>query len=63
MTLPQLLGKLKKFLLYEITPRRPAEPWSKRGPNISLSVRPKLGRDHRLLDNDVKYLTRDNHLL
>ena len=37
MTLRRLLEKLKKVLLYEMAPRKPREPLSKRGPNISVT--------------------------
>lgn len=43
MTLPQLLGKLKKVLLYEITPKEPASTGKR-------SSRIRLGFSHRPID-------------
>ena len=56
MTLPQLLGKLKKVLLYEIAPRKPREPLSKRGPNISFTFSHRAGDEYRSTNRKYKVL-------
>jgi hypothetical protein len=56
MTLPQLLGKLKEVLLYEIAPRKPREPLSKRGPNISFTFSHSAGDEFRATNRKYKVL-------
>jgi len=49
MTLPQLLGKLKKsFSYYEITPRRPVVPGASVDRTYLYRFGRSFGRDHRL---------------
>jgi hypothetical protein len=62
MTLLQLLGKLKKVLLYEIAPRKPREPLSKRGPNISVTFSNLPSDEYRLKNDTYKVLRRDGSI-
>ena len=56
MKLPQLLAQLKKVLLYEITSRKPHEPLSKRGPNISFTFSHHAGDEYRATNRQHKVL-------
>ena len=56
MKLPRLLAQVKKVLLYEITPREPREPLSKRGPNISFTFSHHAGDEYRATNRKHKVL-------
>ena len=62
MNLPRLLAQVKKVLLYEITPREPREPLSKRGPNISVTSSNLPSDEYRLRNDPYKVLRRDGSI-
>ena len=62
MKLPRLLAQVKNILLYEITPRKPREPLSKRGPNISDTFSNLPSDEYRLRNDTYKVLRRDGSI-
>lgn len=62
MKLTQLLAQVKKVLLYEIAPRKPREPLSNRGPNISVTFSNLPSDEYRLRNDTYKVLRRDGSI-
>lgn len=62
MALRRFLEKVKKVLFYEIAPRKPREPLSKRGPNISDTFSNLPSDEYRLRNDTYKVLRRDGSI-
>ena len=62
MTLRRFLEKAKEVLLYEVAPRKPREPLSKRGPNISDTFSNLPSDEYRLRNDPYKVLRRDGSI-
>jgi hypothetical protein len=62
MTLPQLLARVKKVLLYEITPRKRRESLSEQGPNNSFTFSNLPSDEYRLRNDTYKVLRRDGSM-
>jgi hypothetical protein len=62
MKLRGLLDLVKKVLLYEIVPRKPREPLSKRGPNNSFTFSNLPSDEYRLRNDTYKVLRRDGSI-